>query len=800
MTVYILGAGPAGLSLAYYLSKINVSVEVFEATDCLGGMARTWTWNDFHVETGPHLLHTPLKEIWDDWKSILGDNLIQKEFFSANYLRKVNSEFLFDYPLNKAQVYNSDYWSDNQASQIVDDLACRPDLNALSSATSFDEYVQGLVGPVLSSSFYKNYPEKVWGIPTTEMLPDWAPKRLRICEGQESFFNDQFSGISKYGSGFLFQSIAKFIRSSGNHVRLNSPVIKLSANDKRITEIITTNSSHAVSDGDLIVSTIPVTLLANMLGLSYSLDFRGIASVYLSFESPISALPDPYSWLYFSDSSIFNRVTEPTKISSYMNQSPNPNRKYVVCEHAFSSNLVSDVSSFKHEVLSRTLDDFKSVPIFSHIDVMDSSINVEKYVYPVQSHKNILTNREICSSILCYQNIELLGTSANYAYNDMQVIFKQSKEIASDIQNGFINGSLLMSKFSKLCDSSPSFKSDTQTSLTLIAEIGINHNGDFNRLLSLAKQATSVAEIVKLQFFKSSVRLGDQVREVNHVEKAQDTDESIADVLKRCELSLEQLLEIRTIVESSGKQFMSTVFSIDDAKVLLASGLNNFKLASMDLNNYQLHKWFASISTPLNIYISTGMSTSEEVDACLNIYKDTSHSVSLLACTSSYPSPDSSLNLSSISHFISKYPDIKVGYSDHSVGTNASFVSISKGATVIELHFTDDTRIPGPDQLISKNIDDFNAILEFHDFYLSANGWDHKAIHPAEYFTWKTQRKSLYALQDIAAGDEITYSNTSLKSPPLGISPVILESQPIFARIPIPQGSPITEYFLSCDE
>ena len=220
-----------------------------------------------------------------------------------------------------------------------------------------------------------------------------------------------------------------------------------------------------------------------------------------------------------------------------MNQSPNPNRKYVVCEHAFSSNLVSDVSSFKHEVLSRTLDDFKSVPIFSHIDVMDSSINVEKYVYPVQSHKNILTNREICSSILCYQNIELLGTSAKIMHIMIQVIFKQSKEIASDIQNGFIHGSPLMSKFSKLCDSSPSFKSDTQTSLTLIAEIGINHNGDFNRLLSLAKQATSVAEIVKLQFFKSSVRLGDQAREVNHVEKAQDTDESIADVLKRCELS-----------------------------------------------------------------------------------------------------------------------------------------------------------------------------------------------------------------------------------------------------------------------
>ena len=178
MTVYILGAGPAGLSLAYYLSKINISVEVFEATDYLGGMARTWTWNDFHVETGPHLLHTPLKDIWDDWKSILGENLIEKEFFSANYLRKANSEYLFDYPLNKAQVFDSDYWSDDQSSQIVHDLACRPDFNALSSATSFDEYVKGLVGPILSSSFYKKYPETtIQNIQTIEKLEKQTQKK-----------------------------------------------------------------------------------------------------------------------------------------------------------------------------------------------------------------------------------------------------------------------------------------------------------------------------------------------------------------------------------------------------------------------------------------------------------------------------------------------------------------------------------------------------------------------------------------------------------------------------------------------
>ena len=80
MTVYILGAGPAGLSLAFYLSQLDVKTTVLESTNNLGGMARTWTWNDFYVETGQHLLHTPLQEISDYWKSILGNDLKNKEY------------------------------------------------------------------------------------------------------------------------------------------------------------------------------------------------------------------------------------------------------------------------------------------------------------------------------------------------------------------------------------------------------------------------------------------------------------------------------------------------------------------------------------------------------------------------------------------------------------------------------------------------------------------------------------------------------------------------------------------------
>ena len=243
MNIYILGAGPAGLSLAYYLSKLGVNTTVIELSGHLGGMARTWKWNNFLLETGPHLLHTPLIDIWSDWEQLLGSNLIQQEFFSANYLAKAQDEFFFDYPLNLPQVLASKYWPEDVRERIYRELVGKPNTLDLASATSFSEYVNGLVGPTLSNSFYKRYPEKVWGISTDQMLPDWAPKRLRICQQQESFFKDQFSGVSEFGSGDLFSKIKDFIVNNGSKVFLNEPVISLSTSNDRVSSITTSNLS-----------------------------------------------------------------------------------------------------------------------------------------------------------------------------------------------------------------------------------------------------------------------------------------------------------------------------------------------------------------------------------------------------------------------------------------------------------------------------------------------------------------------------------------------------------------------------
>ena len=109
MTVHILGGGPAGIALSYYLSKLNIKSSVYEKQQIVGGMARSWRWSDFIVDTGPHILHSPEISIWQEWTKILGEALISDDYFSANYKERYNKEFLFDYPINTTQLAISSY-------------------------------------------------------------------------------------------------------------------------------------------------------------------------------------------------------------------------------------------------------------------------------------------------------------------------------------------------------------------------------------------------------------------------------------------------------------------------------------------------------------------------------------------------------------------------------------------------------------------------------------------------------------------------------------------------------------------
>ena len=273
----------------------------------------------------------------------MGDLLYSQQYFSANYKQKDLASYFFDYPINISQILTSDYWDDDKRALLQYQTSHYPDQDKCASAANFSEFVEGLVGPLLASEFFRVYPEKVWGVPATSLLPDWAPKRIRRTHLQEPFFGDQYCGVSRSGTGFLFKRIVDLVRSKGSQVNFNSKVMSLETRDDKITSINFQSHSITVHSDEFVISTLPITVLSRLLGHSFDLDFRGIASVYLGYENIKSIIPDPYHWLYFSDPDIiFNRITEPTKLCSDLNLSENSNRTYLIAETTYS------LSDFTH--------------------------------------------------------------------------------------------------------------------------------------------------------------------------------------------------------------------------------------------------------------------------------------------------------------------------------------------------------------------------------------------------------------------------------------------------------------------
>lgn len=804
MKFHILGAGPAGLATGFYLTKLGARVCIYEKEEIPGGMARSWKWNNFMVDTGPHILHTPLEEIWDDWKHILGDNLHSQQYYSANYKEKESHCFLFDYPINTSQLLESDYWHEDQKSILKAETSCFPDHDICGSATNFFDYVVGLVGPLMASEFFKVYPEKVWGIPAQELLPDWAPKRIRRTDRQEPFFGDQFCGVSKKGTGYLFESIVKYIERAGGCVSFGCNVINLEQSENRIEAICLENSSASVGDDDFVISTLPISVLSRLLGIPFDLEFRGIASVYLGFDSINQIIPDPYQWLYFSDPEIcFNRITEPTKLCKELNLSPNSNRTYLIAETTYSSSDVCAKSGsfLSDQFIDKTLVDMKKVALFSGLpEAVLTSSNLEDFVYPIQSHRNRILLKQANKALSCFYNLEMLGTGANYAYNDIQVIFKQAKELANDIlksdsgtnplSRSYFHKQMNTSRVSEISSTRTTYDKKLPTRTLIIAEVGINHNGSSSLLNQLVDKACNFADIIKLQFYRPTSRVGDSVREINHVEKAQDQEEDLLQLLDRCSLTREELVSAIRLIKLRGKTAMCTAFDLESLEFLLKNGITHIKVASMDLNNIHIHDRLLRCKHELRLFISTGMSSFEEVSKVAQLYHESQHKITLLLCNSSYPTPLDSVNIAGLE--VLHGLGFDVGYSDHTIGITAPLVAGARGASCVEVHFTLNKDMPGPDQMISKTSEDLEILREEFIRFHKCIGDESFGLIPEEYEVWKSQKKSLYAAKSIKAGSRLEISDTTCLSPPIGIDPLLLLGDPLYAKVDMQKGEPIT--------
>lgn len=305
----------------------------------------------------------------------------------------------------------------------------------------------------------------------------------------------------------------------------------------------------------------------------------------------------------------------------------------------------------------------------------------------------------------------------------------------------------------------------------LIAEAGVNHNGDLAMALALCDAAKRTgADAVKFQTFRAEDLVVPgaptaeyQARETGDLDQYQ--------MLHRLELSLEQHQAIKAHCDLIGIEFFSTPFSVGAVDMLVGLGLKRLKLSSGELTHRALVEYAAATQLPL--LMSTGMGTMDEIREALGWAKSARghlHGVCVLHCTSAYPAPDESLNLTAM---VSMGRDlgIAIGYSDHSLGIEAPLAAVALGATVIEKHLTLDRKLPGPDHSASLEPDEFGHMAQGIRRVSAMLGDGVKAPLPAELDTARVARRSVVAAVPIAAGEVIAETYLMCRRPATGIAP-----------------------------
>jgi N,N'-diacetyllegionaminate synthase len=303
----------------------------------------------------------------------------------------------------------------------------------------------------------------------------------------------------------------------------------------------------------------------------------------------------------------------------------------------------------------------------------------------------------------------------------------------------------------------------------VIAEAGVNHNGDLARARGMvAAAAEAGADIVKFQAFDADalVARGTQTAAYQAVNTGQ-TDQS--DLLRALQLRRDDFATLAVDCRRRSIGFLATAFDIDMIEALVAMGMDRIKVASGELTNTPALRRFAQLGLP--VLLSTGMATMDEVGAAVEtLIVAGANDITLLHCTSLYPAPTDALNLRAMSAMAERF-GLPVGYSDHSLGDHAAIAAVALGATVIEKHFTLDRALPGPDHKASLEPAELAAMIRKLRETAAMLGDGEKKPAPGEKETAALVRRSWHAVRDIPAGTLLTTNDLVLKRPADGLPP-----------------------------
>lgn len=304
----------------------------------------------------------------------------------------------------------------------------------------------------------------------------------------------------------------------------------------------------------------------------------------------------------------------------------------------------------------------------------------------------------------------------------------------------------------------------------IIAEVGVNHNGDLEMAKALVREARNCgADCVKFQTFRTDRVVIPTAPKAEYQMRTTGSSESQANMLKNLELATEAYPILLELCQKEQIEFLSSPADIEDVEFLESLGVSAFKLASFQIVELAFLHHVAKKQKP--IILSTGMATLAEVDEAVRVIRNVGNDqVVLLQCTTNYPSRQEDANLRAMRTMQSALGTL-VGYSDHTQTETACLAAVALGACVIEKHFTVDKTMPGPDQSSSADAQEFRRLVKLIRETEAVLGSGSKQPVEAELRNVLSMRRSIVSKVFIPAGTVITEAVLCFKRPGIGIPP-----------------------------
>lgn len=307
----------------------------------------------------------------------------------------------------------------------------------------------------------------------------------------------------------------------------------------------------------------------------------------------------------------------------------------------------------------------------------------------------------------------------------------------------------------------------------IIAEAGVNHNGDISKAFKLIDAAVDAhVDYVKFQTFKAENLVSKTAKKAEYqMQNTKDESNTQLEMLKQLELSHDQHEELIKYCKEKNIMFFSTAFDLSSLDYLAEIGLKLVKIPSGEITNLPYLKKAATLFK--EVIISTGMCTMNEIKDALQVFLNSGiakDKITILHCNTEYPTPMMDVNLKAMLS-IGKEFGVKIGYSDHTTGIEVPIAAVALGATIIEKHFTLDKNLPGPDHAASLEPDELKAMCKaIRNIEEAISGSGLKEPSESETKNIAIARKSIVAKENIKKGAKLTEHNITTKRPGNGIS------------------------------